>query len=93
MSRTHHALVRFPWFSRAIREALGADQIGEHHIKPHADSDAPVDVSVVLDARSEQEARVRIALALSDVLTVPSCEVLHPPDDGRGYIRICARTA
>ncbi len=93
MTTQHLALVRFPWFNRAIREALGADQIGEHHIKPRADSHGPVDVSLVLDAGSEREARFRIARALPSGLMPWPGEVLDPPDDGRGYIRICARTA
>jgi hypothetical protein len=88
--RTHYALVRFPWFSRSIREALGAEYIGEHRIELQTDSREPVDVCVVLDASSEVEARERISRALAAIMTVPSCEVLHPPADGRGYIRICA---
>ena len=84
----HHALVRFPWFRHALREALGAEQIGEHRIELEPDSDTPVEVALVLDAANEHDARMRIARALARLMPWPF-EESSPPDDGRAYVLIC----
>jgi hypothetical protein len=87
--KTWYARLSLPWLTRDVREALAAEQIGEHRLVMQPDSCGPVELTVVLDAANEREARVRIARSLGELMTVLPFDAAGSPADGRGCVRIC----